>query len=127
MKLVQLDYEKSLAIDGFWQRDWATEYALPNQDSMIIDAVAVEGERVVGYGIVKNFAEAMLFIDKSARPRDKAHAVKQLMAEAFRGAEKAGCKDLYCFIKDPAFVTLIARRYGFKIVSDPGFLLVREV
>jgi L-amino acid N-acyltransferase YncA len=127
LKLVPLDYDKALQINEFWERDWSAEYALPNQDSMIIDACAIAGEKVVGYGIVKTFAEAMLFIDKTARPRDRAIAVKSLMAEALRGAEKAGVKDIYCFIKDPAFASLIARRYGFKIVGDPGFLLVREV
>ena len=57
--------------------------------------------------------------------RQKVDAVKLLMAEAFRGCDQAGIHQVYAFIKDPLFATLISKHFGFEIV-DKGELLLRE-
>ena len=93
----------------------------------IIDAVAVDGDKIVGYGQVKLFAETMLFLDPTTRTRDRAQALKLLMIEAFRGADKAGIEEVYAFIKDPDFALLIEKRYGFKRIVSPGELLLRKL
>lgn len=90
-----------------------------------MDAVVVEGDRVIGYGQVKVFAETMLILDLSASRREKIEAIKLLMLEAFRGCDEAGIHQVYAFIKDPDFATLISRHFGFEVV-DKGELLLRE-
>ena len=87
--------------------------------------MVVEGEQVIGYGQVKLFAEAMLILDLSATRRQKVEAIKLLMLEAFRGCDQAGIHQVYAFIKDPDFATLISRHFGFEVV-DKGELLLRE-
>lgn len=88
--------------------------------------VEKDGE-VIAYGQVKLFAEAMFIVDKDASNRDKAEALQLLMIEALRGTHIAKLEDIYCFIKDPEFATLISKHFGFEIVDQPGELLLRKV
>lgn len=114
------------AIDAIWRKHYATESSMPDRQSMVTDAVVEDSEgKIIGYGQVRLFAEAMLFLDKDASQRDKVQALKLLMLEAFRGTQSAKLKELYCFINDPDFATLIERHFGFRVV-DKGELLYRE-
>lgn len=116
-----------LDIDRLWQANWRGVYSMPNRNNAIVDAV-VEGESgLVAYGQVKLFAEAMLFLDPTKPKRERVRALQLLMTEAFRGTRKAGIEELYAFIEDPNFASLIANRYGFKVLDTPGKLLLRGV
>jgi len=113
------------AIDRIWQKHHSNDFSVPDRRNALIDAVVEKDGEVIAYGQVKLFAEAMLILDKDASQRDKVQALKLLMLEAFRGADQAGLNQLYCFIKDPDYATLIERHFGFSIV-DKGELLLRE-
>jgi N-acetylglutamate synthase-like GNAT family acetyltransferase len=113
------------AIDKIWRDHHSSDFSVPDRRNKIVDAVVVENEKIIGYGQVKLFAEAMLILDLSASRRQKVDAIKLLMAEAFRGCDQAGIHQVYAFIKDPLFATLISKHFGFEIV-DKGELLLRE-
>jgi len=113
------------AIDKIWQEYHSSDFSVPDRENKIVDAVVVEDDRVIAYGQVKVFAETMLILDLSASRKQKIEAIKLLMLEAFRGADEAGIKQMYAFIKDPDFATLISRHFGFEVV-DKGELLLRE-
>lgn len=115
-----------MPLNDLWEKHWS-DYSLPNRENAIIDALAVEGDRIIGYGQVKLFAETMLFLDPTASTRQRVLALKQLMIEAFRGADKVGIEEMYAFIRDPDFSVLIQKRYGFKKVLEPGELLLRKL
>ena len=128
VKLYPLTPELILELDKLWQNHWSSDASLPGLDHRIIDSVAINDDgRVIGYGQVKLFAEAMLFIDPTARKRDRATTTKLLMHEAFRGTDRAGLKDIYCFIRDPDFSLLIQHHFKFEKVDDPGELLLRRL
>jgi hypothetical protein len=113
-------------ISEIWDKHYSTESSLPNRRNSVVDAVVEDSNgKVIAYGQVKLFAEAMLFLDKDASLRDRTQALKLLMLEAFRGTQQAGIEQMYCFIQDPDFATLIERHFGFSIV-DKGELLIRE-
>lgn len=115
------------AIDAIWREHHSNDFSVPGREAAVTDAVVEDSNgKVVAYGQVKLFAEAMLILDKNASQRDRVQAVKLLMLEAFRGADAAGLNEIYCFIKDPAFATLIGRHFGFEVVDDPGELLLRK-
>lgn len=124
IKLRSLTKSDIIELDKLWKEHWQNT-SLPGLKNRVIDAVAYNDERIVGYGQVKLFAEAMLFLDPTCRKRDRAHALKLLMEEAQRGVNRAGLEDLYIFIKDPDFALLIAQRYGFERVIEPGELLLK--
>lgn len=113
------------AIDKIWRDHHSSDFSVPDRENRVVDAVVVDDDKVIAYGQVKIFAEAMLILDLSASRRQKIEAVKLLMAEAFRGCEQAGIKQVYAFIKDPDFATLIAKHFGFEPV-EKGELLLRE-
>lgn len=115
------------SIDEIWRKHHSDDFSVPNRNNSIIDAVVEEDGKVIAYGQVKMFAEAVFIIDKDASKRAKVEALKLLMLEAIRGTNLAGLEDLYCFIKDPTFSTLISKHFGFEIVDEPGELLLRKV
>ena len=124
VKLRPLLKSDIIKLDDLWLKHWQ-DTSLPGIKNRVIDAVACDGEKIIGYGQVKLFAEAMLFLDPTARKRDRVQALKLLMEEAERGVNKAGLEDIYIFIKDPDFAVLIAKRYGFERIIEPGELLLK--
>jgi len=115
-------------IDEIWKKHHANDFSVPNRNNMVIEAVAEnDAGQVVAYGQVRMFAEAMFILDKDAPKRDKVEALKGLMLEALMGTNMMGLEDLYCFIKDPEFATLISKHFSFEVVDDPGELLLRKV
>lgn len=116
-----------IEIDRIWRAHHADDFSVPNRKNSITEWVAEEDGKVVGYGQLKLFAEAMLVLDKDASQRAKVLALRELLLEGFRGANLAGIEDMYCFIRDPAFATLLSKHFGFEIVDNPGELLLRRV
>jgi len=126
-KLKQLDLHYAKQIDEFWKEYW-TEYSLPDDKMKIIDAVAVDkDQKAIAYGQVRIFAELMLFTDMGRSPRERIEALKLLMFEAFRGVEGKKIEECYCLIKDMKFARLIAKHFDFKLVENPGVLLVKRM
>ncbi len=115
------------AIDEIWKKYHSNDFSVPNRSTRLVEWVAEEDGKVVAYGQVKLFAEAMIILDKGASKRAKVEALKGLLIEAFRGANLAGLEDMYCFIRDPAFATLLINHFGFEAVDNPGELLLRKV
>lgn len=113
-------------IDRIWREHHSSDFSVPNRNNAVTDAVVEKDGKVIAYGQVKLFAEAMLILDKDATTRDRVEALKLLMLEAFRGVDTAGIEDVYCFIKDPAFAGLISKHFGFEVVEEPGELLLRK-
>jgi hypothetical protein len=124
VKLRSLTKSDIIKLDDLWVKHWS-DTSLPGLKNRVIDAVAHNDDRIIGYGQVKLFAEAQLFLDPTCRKRDRVQALKLLMEEAERGVHRAGLEDLYIFIKNPDFALLIAQRYGFERVIEPGELLLK--
>lgn len=115
-------------IDAIWQEYHSRDFSVPNRKTSVVDAVVEDDDGiVVAYGQVKLFAEAMFILDHGASQRAKVAALKLLILEALRGANVAGLDDIYCFIKDPHFASLISKHFGFDLVEEPGDLLLRKV
>ena len=130
IKLTPLTPAYILELDKLWKEHWS-DTTLPDQSNSIIDSVVIAQEsdvkRVIGYGQVKLFAEAMLFLDPTVRKKDRVRAVRLLMQEAFRGVDRVNVKNIYCFIKDPDFALLIEKHFGFDRVVGPGELLLKSL
>jgi len=114
-----------MLLDKLWREHYSDECSLPNRNNVVIDAVVEQDGKIIGYGQTRLFAEAMLFLDKSCSTRERVKALKLLMSEALRGTERAGIEQLYCFIKEPSFATLISKHFSFEII-EKGELLLRE-
>jgi hypothetical protein len=128
IKLRSLSPNDILLLDQLWQEHWS-DTSLPGIRNRIIDSIAYDSQtkRIIGYGQVKLFAEAMLFLDPTTTKRARVEALKLLMSEAFRGVDMAKIEEIYAFVKDPDFSLLIQKRYGFNPVIQPGEMLIRRM
>lgn len=116
------------AIDRIWREHHSDDFSVPDRSTALIDAVVEDDDgKVIAYGQVKLFAEAMLFLDLDASQRDKIQAVRLLMLEAYRGVESSKLSEIYAFIQDPDFSLLIQKHFGFRAVDNPGELLKKEL
>lgn len=95
-----------------------------NINKYLIDGVVADSdENVVAYGIVIPFAEAVFLPDISRSKEDKVIALRTLMRHAIYGTEKAGIKQLHCFIKDDGFAEVMKKHYGFKPCEGQALVL----
>ena len=127
MKLRTFDWSDVPAISKIWEEHHSDYYGLPNRRTCVIDAVVEDEGKILGYGQVKLFGEAMLFLDKSASKTARAKAFQLLMLEAFRGAEQFGLQELYAFVTDPDLSLLIQKHFKFYVADKPGELLIKEL
>jgi len=127
IKLRSFTWDDVPAISAIWQTHHSNDFGLPNRRSSLIDAVIEDRGKIIAYGQVKLFAEAMLFLDKSASLRARATAWRLLMLEAFRGTEQAGIQEIYAFITDPNYALLLQKHFHFFQADKPGELLVKEL
>jgi|SRR5687767_1131341 len=114
-------------ISKIWEEHHSDLYGLPNRRSSIVDAVVENDGKIIGYGQVKLFAEAMLFLDKSAPLRARVDAFRMLILEGFRGTEQAGIQEIYAFCADPNFALIMQKHFRFFKADKPGELLVKEL
>lgn len=107
-------------IDDIFQKQ--PELGVPSSKYMIVNAVMedTEKKKVLAYGAVKIFAEAVLIMDKSISKKDKAKALIEAMQTAILYARDAGVEILYANAEDPEFGKVLEHRYLFKRV--PGAL-----
>ena len=127
MELRSFRWEDTPAISKIWEDHHSNDFGLPNRRSSVIDAVVEHDSKIIAYGQVKLFAEAMLFLDKSASLRARVTALRLLMLEAFRGTEQAGIQEIYAFITDPNYALLLQKHFKFYQAYKPGELLIKEL
>lgn len=114
-------------VNRIWEEHWSTEASIPRRSNSIVDRVVEDKGRIIAYGQVHHFAEAMSFPDMNCSRRERILALKMLLTEAFIGVDKAGLKELYIFSRQPEFASILSRHFGFEIIDNPGELLLREV
>jgi hypothetical protein len=127
MELRSFRWSDTPAISKIWEDHHSDYYGLPNRRSSIVDAVVEDNGKIVGYGQVKLFAEAMLFLDKSASLRSRVNAFRMLILEGFRGTERAGIQEIYAFVTDPDFALIMQKHFKFYQADKPGELLIKEL
>ena len=117
----EFQLEDIKGIDDLYQKQ--SEFGIPSLENIIINTTLVESDtgRIVGYGAVKLFSEAILLLDKSLRKREKAQAVREAMKTALVYSREAGLEYLYVIANTDGF-SKVLRNYGFKRV--PGETLI---
>ncbi len=112
-------------INGIHERNPYT--GIPGLNYMIVNAVFenVDDNRIVGYGVVKVFAEAHLILDHSLPKRERARAFTEAMQTAILYARDAGVETLYANSNDEDFTRVLENRY--KFIKVPGTLLFLDL
>lgn len=99
---------------------------VPSLKNLVINATITDDNgKIVGYGAVKIFTEAVLILDKSLSKQEKAKAVIEAMQTAILFSKDAGVEQLYAIASDPSFAEVLRHRYGFE--ECPGALLMLDL
>jgi hypothetical protein len=114
-------------VDEIWREHHSHVASLPHRKNALAEAIAEEAGKVVGYGQVKAFAEAMMFLDMDISRISRGRALKGMIEKAIRETKAVGITDLYVFAKDPDFAIVLERHFDFQRVDDPGELLLRSL
>lgn len=111
------DYKQAVELYNKTDQSYNSPF---QQRTVIDDAVVLKDGKVIAYGAVQLFAEAVLVMDQDAPRLDKARALKDLMHLAFLATNKQHIQQLHIYTKDDKFSNLLIEQFGFeKIVSNP--------
>jgi hypothetical protein len=103
------------AIDEFWQKHHRGKHGIPKRRFVLTDdVVADDNDHPIAYGIVRMFAEALLYIDKDKSKYAQAKAFKLLMEKALVDCKNADLDELNVGIADPSFAGILKDRYQMK-------------
>lgn len=81
-------------------------------------AVIEDHDIVIGFGVVKVLAEAVMVLEMEEPMPERLKALQLLMDEAIRACHERGIEQLHVFVKNPSLIRLLEKKYGFNVVSD---------
>lgn len=112
-------------ISRIYDEYYSHEYNLPNLERTLTNAVVADGNTVVGFGLVKLWAEAIMVLDKGNTTRNKPLAFDMLMQHALKASKHYKIDKLYAVVADPKFQAVMEKHFDFKPISDT--VLVKEI
>lgn len=100
---------------------------VPSARNMVVNGVIedTDKDKVIAYGVVKLFGEAVLILDKDIRKRDKAKAIRQVMNIAISFSRDRNLEYLYLISNSGSFSEVLKKKYGF--IKCPGELLMLDL
>ena len=112
-------------IDDIYEKQ--SEFGVPSLENVVINSTLVDSVtgKIVGYGAVKIFAEAILLLDKELEKREKAQAVREAMKTAIIFSKDAGIEYLYLITGSDSFSKVLRKSYLAKRV--PGETLMIDL
>lgn len=100
-------------IDNIYWNYHAKSFGIPNLRDTITNACVKDDDKVIAFGMVKLYPEAILIMNYGASSRKKGEALKLLMGKAIRETREANHEFLHATIHDDAYFNLLAKHYGF--------------
>lgn len=112
-------------IDDIYQKQG--EFGVPSLENVVINSTLIDSVtgKIVGYGAVKIFAEAILLLDKELSKKEKASAVRESMKTAIAYSKDAGIEYLYMITKSESFSKVLRQNYLAERV--PGETLMIDL
>lgn len=104
------------SIDEIFNRR-GKDIGIPSLKNVIVNSTIVQDNKVIGYGVVKAYAEAVLILDPTIRKRSKAAAVVNGLDFAIEQCKIAGVEQVFIFSNDKNYTKLLKKHYGFKETS----------
>lgn len=109
-------------IDEIFQRR-GRDIGIPSLKNVIVNSTIIQDNKVIGYGVVKAYAEAVLILDPEIRKRSKAAAVINGLNFALEQCRVAGVEQVFIFSNDKNYTKLLKKRYRFKEASGVTLFL----
>lgn len=102
---------------------WDGSYDLEVKSSNIGDAVVIQNDDIAGFGIIKEFAEVVLVLNKDLSKRDQIQVLKKLYDRAVHHCKDLKLKELHAFVKDEQFAQLLIKHFGFRKIEGIPLIL----
>jgi len=123
MIIRSLDLADLEGLNEIWERCHKGKRGIPARKYTITDAIAENGGgKLAGYGTVRFFAEALLFLDKDLSGYQQAKAFKLLMDRAIEDCKRADVEQLNVGVDDAGFEAILKNRFGF--IDRPKMLIL---
>ena len=111
-------------IDAFWQKHHRGIRGIPERKFLVSEAVVEHNDKIIGYGHLRYFAEALMYLDKDFSKYQQAKAFRLMMKQAIRDAKKAGLDNINIGVDDLHFEGVLKGKYQ---LTDRGTVLSMEL
>jgi len=101
------------------------DVGVPSLKNVIINSTIVDSEtqEIIGYGVVKCYAEAVLILDPNIRKRVKCSAVATGVNFAIEMCKRKGIEQLFIFSNTDPYTKVLKNKFGFKQASGVTLFL----
>ncbi len=100
------------------------ELGIPSLHNVLVNSTFVNDKgKVVGYGVLKIFAEAVLIVDKKLGKLSKGKILKDGMEIALNGCKQRDIEQLYIITSFPDFPEILQKHYQAKICPGKTLLI----
>lgn len=105
------DWPEILALK---KKYYAGELTLADPTKNVVTDLIVcdDNDKILGFGFVKLFAEAVMILDQSLPARLKVQILRAMMSEAIEGSRSYGLEYLHMFSKREDFLDVLKKHYG---------------
>src|SRR5574343_735210 len=110
-------------IDDIFNRQ--SQFGVPSLNNVVANKTFEKDGRVLGYGVIKLFAEGVLLIDPDISEREKGEVVRSALKNMILEAKDSGLELLYVIANSEGFSQILRNKCGFKAV--PGELLMLDL
>lgn len=107
-------------IDSIYKKQ--AVFGIPSLSYNVKNATLIKEEKIIGYGVIKLFAEGFLILDSDLSLRDRCQAVREALQTMIVYARDAGIEQLFVISNSDGYSSILRNKYGFKTV--PGELLM---
>ena len=105
-------------------------FPFPDLDSplYIIQGTVEKDGKIIGAGMIKLTAEAVVILDKDSSDRDKSEALRELFLIGKAKAVKIGLSQIHAFLKtsQKSFARVLRKSFNFQKIDDEVYLLNLE-
>lgn len=103
-----------------------SDLGVPSLKNVIANYTFVKSGRIIGYGVIKMYAEAVLILDDSIRKRDKAESTVHSLNLAVSTCQALGIEQLFVISNSESFTKVLKKKFGFKEASGKTLFLEFE-
>lgn len=112
-------------IDSFWKKHHREKFGVPSMANVIEGKVLEQDGVVIGFGMVKLFAEGIIILDKDAHLTSRAKGIIVGIEHALDVVKQAGLEQFHIFTDDPHYIEVLQKHWGFR--TAPESVLYREI
>jgi hypothetical protein len=105
------DWPEILALKNKYYKG-ELSFADPTKNAVTDLVITDDSDKIIGFGIVGLFAEAVMILDQSLPARLKVQMLRAMMEEAIEGSKAYGLDYLHMFSKREGFLDVLKKHYG---------------